>query len=288
MLENLGDNLFSQWQDFKSSDLLKVYVPTQVLKQYKNSTYWRNIPTTRFYSLDVIYQDVDSDGKCVDYVIGNRGDNTFMLGSFSGNITPTLTIPSIVTDNSTSSTGPIVGFATTVFSSQMDNAVLQTIVLPDQLQYFDTVNTPIPAIAAFQISPDNPYFETEDGVLYTKGKKVLLLYPAGKTDTSFTIPASVVMIAPKAFNGNTYLQTLTAATPSTNYLVIPENAFVNCTALTSATFCNVVLMKNSFTGCKALTSVDIEGDLPTQYVGPNVFGDAPVNKDTKFKEQCLA
>ena len=57
---------------------------------------------------------------------------------------------------------------------------------------------------------DNDTFASVDGVLFDKMKKTLLVYPAGKTSTSFNIPISMDEIyADSGFKTNTYLQKIT-------------------------------------------------------------------------------
>ena len=41
---------------------------------------------------------------------------------------------------------------------------------------------------AFTVSPDHPYFEVRDGVLFSKAEKRLIAYPLVKEDTAYTIP----------------------------------------------------------------------------------------------------
>ncbi|MDL2299421.1 leucine-rich repeat protein [Bacteroides sp. OttesenSCG-928-E20] len=54
-------------------------------------------------------------------------------------------------------------------------------------------------IEHYEISPFAPNFLTEDGILYTKDKKIIVLHPAAKTD-SFTVPQTVESIDTYAFN----------------------------------------------------------------------------------------
>ncbi|MBR5011950.1 MAG: leucine-rich repeat domain-containing protein, partial [Clostridia bacterium] len=52
------------------------------------------------------------------------------------------------------------------------------------------------------VADDNEYFSTQDGVLLNKSKTVLVLYPSGKSETSYTAPDSVLEIGKNAFFGN--------------------------------------------------------------------------------------
>ncbi|MDY4756434.1 MAG: leucine-rich repeat protein [Parabacteroides sp.] len=56
---------------------------------------------------------------------------------------------------------------------------------------------------------DNGFYKSVDGVLYVVDMATLMLYPAGKTDTEFTIPSSVLTIQSSAFPYNKNLKKLT-------------------------------------------------------------------------------
>lgn len=56
------------------------------------------------------------------------------------------------------------------------------------------------SLEEIEVSEDNPYFSVDDGVLYNKDKTVLLKYPAGKSESSFSVPETVKEIHPFAFS----------------------------------------------------------------------------------------
>ena len=58
------------------------------------------------------------------------------------------------------------------------------------------------------VSENNPNFSSISGVLFNKAKTTLLTYPAGKLETSYTIPSSVTEIAYAAFNGGLHLESV--------------------------------------------------------------------------------
>lgn len=57
-----------------------------------------------------------------------------------------------------------------------------------------------------ELSSDNDNFVVEDDVLYNSDKTELILYPAFKTDTIFTIPETVTTIGMYAFEENSYME----------------------------------------------------------------------------------
>jgi hypothetical protein len=50
------------------------------------------------------------------------------------------------------------------------------------------------SLTAINVDPGNTAYTSENGVLYNKAKTILYTYPAGKADTSFTIPNSVTNV----------------------------------------------------------------------------------------------
>ena len=60
-----------------------------------------------------------------------------------------------------------------------------------------------------EVKIDNGFYKSVDGVLYVVDMETLMLYPAGKADTEFTIPNSVLTIQASAFPYNKSLKKLT-------------------------------------------------------------------------------
>ena len=56
-------------------------------------------------------------------------------------------------------------------------------------------------LQSITVDPDNPNFCSVDGVLYSKDMKTLLVYPASKPDTVYTVPDTVKVIYNSAFWG---------------------------------------------------------------------------------------
>lgn len=56
------------------------------------------------------------------------------------------------------------------------------------------------ALTDFTVSKQNKFFASENGVLFNKDKTILLKYPEGKKDKSYTIPNSVEFINKEAFS----------------------------------------------------------------------------------------
>lgn len=112
------------------------------------------------------------------------------------------------------------------------------------------------------VSKNNNYFETLDGVLYTKERKVLVQYPAGRISEIYVIPDGVEEIAGKAFSGTKNLR-IVYCPPSLN--LIQFNAFKYCTELCDIYFPNnlALIEDGAFNDCWKLKRVDINSC--TQY-----------------------
>ena len=65
------------------------------------------------------------------------------------------------------------------------------------------------ALQGFTVSPDNAAFCEDDGVLYSKDHKTLVVFPGGYAQTDFAVPDSVIAIATTAFHRNTKLVSIT-------------------------------------------------------------------------------
>ena len=105
------------------------------------------------------------------------------------------------------------------------------------------------------VHPDNPFYASENGVLFNKEKTELILYPAGRQG-NYIIPASVTKLRIGAFCICTGLTSVTIPSSVTK---IEQAAFQYCTGLTSITLPNTTtrIGWRTFGHCTGLTSVII-------------------------------
>ncbi|MBR4711137.1 MAG: leucine-rich repeat domain-containing protein [Clostridia bacterium] len=87
-------------------------------------------------------------------------------------------------------------------------------------------------LASVTVSDKNPAYAVADGVLFNRSMTLLLMYPAGKPEKTYTVPDSVTGIGGGAFNNCANLESITI--PDT-VNVIEKKAFLNCDGLTSMT-----------------------------------------------------
>ena len=111
------------------------------------------------------------------------------------------------------------------------------------------------SLISINVSENNRYFVSIDGILFTKYLKTLFCYPAGKKENSFSIPDSVTAIGERAFSH--------CSLPS---IIIPNSvtfigggAFHDCYSLTSITIPNSVttIRGSAFWGCSSLTTATL-------------------------------
>lgn len=84
------------------------------------------------------------------------------------------------------------------------------------------------SLQAINVSPENSWFSSINGVLYDKEQKILIFYPRGAVAAEFVIPETVEIIAENAFSDNKNLKKVTL---NADIEEIGAHAFANCTNL---------------------------------------------------------
>ena len=114
-------------------------------------------------------------------------------------------------------------------------------------------------LTSIMIDAKNPYFHSDDSVLFNKDCTELVL--AAKL-TDYVIPNSVVRIRSKAFSNCSGLTSVTFPSGLTR---IGSFAFAGCSGLTSVTFPSglTTIYNNAFSGCSGLTSLTFPPGLTT-------------------------
>ena len=99
-------------------------------------------------------------------------------------------------------------------------------------------------------------YTSVNGVLFSKDKTKLVLYPAGKTDKIYNIPESVTNIGRYAFD---HCVSLTNVTIPNNMDSIYEYAFNDCVNLTNIIIPDSVIIMGygAFNGCTSLTEIKV-------------------------------
>lgn len=91
-----------------------------------------------------------------------------------------------------------------------NNHNIKTVTLPKSLvNYYSNSIYGCQNVTAVNIHADNPYYKSVNGVVCNKDGTTLFYYPAGKTETSFTLPTSVTTIKTCAFSRAANLTSIT-------------------------------------------------------------------------------
>ncbi len=112
------------------------------------------------------------------------------------------------------------------------------------------------SISSIEVTENNEYYSSIDGVLFSKNKTEVIQYPCGNENTTYEIPDSVTSIGDYAFFGCSNLAEITIPDSVTS---IGFDAFGGCTSLTDITIPDGVteIGVRAFEGCKSLTSIEI-------------------------------
>lgn len=103
-------------------------------------------------------------------------------------------------------------------------------------------------LVAIHVAPGNLYYMDIDGVLFSKDQKILIRYPAGKTDSFYSIPDGVTSIECGAFERCRSLESVIIPDSVIN---IGSLAFGGCFRLKPVTIPNSVISigNDIFLGC---------------------------------------
>lgn len=199
----------------------------------------------------------------------SEGIQTIKTGAF-GNCT---SLTSVVTPSTLTSIGDTAFFNCSSLSSINFESNLQTI---GERAFFGTGFTSITIPASVTTMGLNPFtnctnlntltvdsqnqnFTSVNNVLFNKSKTQLLIYPNGKTETSYTVPHEVTTIGGNAFYKN--LKLTTVSLPN-NLQIIGINAFGD-SKISSISLPDTVteIQNGAFCKCSNLNSVELSKNL---------------------------
>ena len=138
------------------------------------------------------------------------------------------------------------------------------------------------AMKSINVDPESEYFESVDGILYSKGMETLMCYAIGKEESTFVIPDGVMYIMWDAFY---QCETLKHVVIPDSIIYIGDRAFERCfnletvvigngvvdipeyafhyTALKEVSFSNSVksICSNAFSWCYDLETINFAGTV---------------------------
>ena len=192
-----------------------------------------------------------------DYYYRITEENTVVISGYEG-IEDVPVVPSEIEGL------PVTVIASTAFN---DNAVMENIVLPESLvciedntfkncvllksiripagveligDPYNTVFTGFLALStsleSIEVDPENQNYKSEEGILFSKDGKRLIVYPHNYGQSFYRIPDTVEKIEVLAFAGDQNLEELEMGD---NVKEIGHLAFLDCEKLTKITFGNI-------------------------------------------------
>ena len=120
-----------------------------------------------------------------------------------------------------------------------------------------------------EVDENNASYSSVDGVLFDKGKLILIRYPSNKSDVSnYEIPSTVETIKNSAFSNCSALESVMIPD---SVVSIGNNAFSSCKSLANVIIGNSVtsIGSSAFSSCSALTSVIVPDSVTS--MGSYVF-----------------
>ena len=123
-------------------------------------------------------------------------------------------------------------------------------------------------LTEINVAVDNSAYLSEDGILFNKDKTELICYPAGKTDSTYTVPNTVTTIGDFAFEN---CEELLSVTLPDSVTTIGYYAFSYCGNLSSVTIPESVtsIGEGAFKYCYDLPSIIIPESVTT--IGQGAF-----------------
>lgn len=193
-------------------------------------------------SFNSVYADENITITSPDFAVKSN-DNKFMFCPESGKIEDYIGSDSsiIIPENIDGSKITWIG------GNAFNHKGLKSVFIPssvekiweDNLSYYGTYPFKGEDIEEIQVSKDNNYFKSEDGVLFSKNGDTLLCYPCNKKDKLYKIPESVTFINSTAFDNCDNLEYLVfendTISAGTNAFMSNKNLTFVCNSESSAT-----------------------------------------------------
>ena len=131
---------------------------------------------------------------------------------------------SVTAHTDSSNYAPYTGTSLTIPKEVTHGGVTYTVRGIEHLYRWGTT------LQSVTVASDNAYLSSQDGVIFNKGKIVLLWYPTGKPGASYTVPASVIKLEEGSFRD---IDALTSVTLPNGLKRIGDGVFNFCPNLTT-------------------------------------------------------
>ena len=156
--------------------------------------------------------------------------------------------------------------------------------IPNSVTLVDYVLNNCIGLTSITVAADHPKYYSEDGVLFSKDKAKLIVYPGGKTG-AYTVPGFASSIEENAFSGSKWLTSLNTSSVTSiearalngsgltsiimpSVTIIGNYALSGCVELTSITMPSVIsILDYAFQGCTGLTTFTIPSSMTGWGIG---------------------
>lgn len=141
---------------------------------------------------------------------------------------------------------------------------ITSVVLPESVRWIGgAAFGEASRLESIEVSMNNPFLKSEDGVLYTKDGLVLLAYPAGKPDKYYKVKDGVKFIAGGAFAGADNLEKIELPR---GMFSVEEYAFKGCRHLNKISGASRIysVKETAYEYCEELDTIDrplMDGEL---------------------------
>ena len=204
------------------------------------------VPTSAFAANDVVPYGVTGGYLYFDRSTGEIVD-------CDETVTETA-IPSVIRDKEVKRIAPY---------AFEDCNVLKRITIPSTLTGIGEQSfTSCSALESIEVDKSNSTYSSEKGVLFSKDKTSLYVYPSNKLDETYTIPNSVTYVYSFAFFVNKNIKNITIPE---NVEAIGKAAFFGCENIE-----RIMIPKNvesigsaAFSSCRSLKTIDVAKDNPS-------------------------
>ena len=131
---------------------------------------------------------------------------------------------SVTANTSDSNWTPYTGTSLTIPKEVAHAGITYTVTSVERVYGWGTT------LQSVTVASDNAYLSSQDGVIFNKDKTVLLWYPRGKQDASYTVPVSVTKLEEASFMK---VDALTSVTLPDGLKRIEDHVFDRCPNLTT-------------------------------------------------------
>ncbi len=140
------------------------------------------------------------------------------------------------------------------------------------------------SLKEFTVEEGHALYSVKDGVLYDTAQEILYIYPVGREETSFIVPASVKLIYDGAFFGSE----LTEIVFSESLETVGAGAFEYCEELKAIALPEGTkqLYDNAFADCTALREVTLPQSLES--IGAYAFYACPKLREVTVPDGCAS